>query len=567
MKNGEDLTDDQCAGEFADFFKSVYNQVPPTLDAQAAAAEAGVTSARVHLNNLTLNEVQIALQNLKPKRSSGPDGIPPFLFRDCARVLAGPLHYIYNTCLQQSTFPERWKISRVVPVPKGKSGPDVSGYRPVAVLSTPAKVFESAIQSSIQGQVRAQLSDAQHGFRPGRSTATNLLNFMAQVIPAVDAGVQVDAAYFDFKKAFDTVDNDVLLRKLADIGCTLHLLQFFVSYMKDRQQYVDYNGFESEPYYTRSGVSQGSNLGPLEFIIMINSLPEVVRHATCLLFADDLKLLLEVRDESDCTRLQDDIDRVVKWSHDNKLYFNVSKCSVISFTRSRSPVCYEYKAEATPMTRVTQVRDLGVNLTPELTFREHIINICKKAYRNLGFLLRQSQGFTNIRTVRVLYDALVRSHLEYGGVIWAPHEAKYSVMLERVQNKFTRHLYWRLYGVYPLYPLMYPTLFVLGMVGYNQLKVRREFTLILYLIKLLRGKEHNPGVLRYLCLSVPDRYVERRRRPPLLAVPTARTNLLAKTPLTRAIRTINEIQKSIDIFSCQFSELAKMILFILCYVD
>ncbi|KAG6440576.1 hypothetical protein O3G_MSEX001291 [Manduca sexta] len=123
------------------------------------------------------------------------------------------------------------------------------------MLSTPAKVFESAVQRCVQEQVRAQLSDAQHGFRPGRSTATNLLNFMAQVVPAVDAGLQVDAAYFDFKKAFDTVDNDILLKKLAKIGCTPHLLIFFASYMKDRQQYVDYNGCESEPYYTRSGVS------------------------------------------------------------------------------------------------------------------------------------------------------------------------------------------------------------------------------------------------------------------------------------------------------------------------
>nr|XP_026496136.1 uncharacterized protein LOC113400701 [Vanessa tameamea] len=445
VKNCQDLTDDQCAKEFADFFESVYNQVPPRLDAQAAVAEAGVTSARVHLNTLSLKDVQIALQNIKPKRSSGPDGILPFLFRDCARVLAGPLHYIYNTCLQQSTFPARWKITRVVPVSKGKSGPDVSRYRPVAVLSTPAKVFESAIQSCIKGQVRAQLPDAQHGFRPGRSTATNLLNFMAQVIPAVDAGVQVDAAYFDFKKAFDTVDNDVLLRKLADIGYT-HLLQFFVSYMKDRQQYVAYNGYESEPYYTNW---------------------------------NDLKLLLEVRDESDCARLQDDIDRVVKCSYDNKLCFNVSKCSVISFTRSRSPICYEYKAEVTPMKRVKQA----------------------------------VAGLYEYNNSKVLYDALVRSHLEYGSLIWAPHEAKYSLMLERVQNKFTRHLYWRLYGVYPLYPLMYPTLFVLGMVGYNQLKVRREFALIVYLIKLLRGKEHNPGVLRCLSFCVPDRYVWRRRRP------------------------------------------------------
>ncbi|CAD0206703.1 unnamed protein product [Chrysodeixis includens] len=402
VKDGQNLTDEQCAREFAEFFESVYSQEPPQLDVQAAMAEvSSATSARVHIETLSLKDVQDALANLKPKRSSGPDGIPAFLFRDCSRVLANPLHYIYNTCLKQSTVPDQWKITRVVPVPKGKAGPDISGYRPVAVLSTPAKVFEAAIQHCIQGQVRAQLSDAQHGFRPGRSTSTNLLNFMAQVIPAVDAGMQVDAAYFDFKKAFDAVDNDVLLRKLANIGCTPHLLHFFVSYMRDRQQYVDYNGYESKPYFTRSGVSQGSNLGPLQFIIMINTLPEVVRHSSCLLFADDLKLLLEVKDETDCERLQGDIDRVVKWSHDNKLYFNVSKCSVISYGRARTPIRYEYKAEAIPMQRVTEVRDLGVHLTPDLTFREHITKICKKAYRNLGFVLRQAQGFTNITTITI----------------------------------------------------------------------------------------------------------------------------------------------------------------------
>ncbi|XP_022826307.1 uncharacterized protein LOC111356245 [Spodoptera litura] len=398
IKDGRNLTDEQCVVEFAGFFESVYNREPPKLDAQVAETRSRAGSARVHIGALSIKDVQTALMNLKPKRSSGPDGIPAFLFRDCARVLVSPLHHVFNICLQQSTFPDRWKITRVVPVPK-----------------------------------------------------------------------------------------------------------------------------------------------------------------------DDLKLLLEVGDQSDCERLQGDIDRVVKWSQDNGLCFNVSKCSIISFTRARNPICYEYMAEATALQRVTQVRDLGVHLTPDLTFREHIVKICKKAYRNLGFVLRQSQGFTNITAIRVLYDALVRSHLEYGGVVWAPHEAKYSDMLERVQNKFARHLYWRLYGVYPLYPLMYPTLFVLGMVSYNELGVRRQFTLVVYLIKLLHGKQHNPGVLQLLSFSVPDRYVWRRRRPPLLAVPAAKTNLLAKTPLTRAIRTINQIQTVIDVFACQFNELAKIILYILCY--
>ncbi|CAH0592079.1 unnamed protein product [Chrysodeixis includens] len=221
--------------------------------------------------------------------------------------------------------------------------------------------------------------------------------------------------------------------------------------------------------------------------------------------------------------------------------------------------------ENTPLQRVTQVRDLGVYMTPELLFREHIIKICKKAYRNLGFLLRQTRDFTNISAVRALYDALVRSHLEHSAIIWAPHESKFSLMLERVQYKFTRHLYWKLYGVYPLYPLMYPSLFVLGMVGYNQLKVRREFTLAIYLVKLIRGLVHNPEVL--LNFWVPDKYVGRRRRPPLLAVPVARTQLLAKASVTQALRDLNVVHEQIDIFTCQPSEFTKILLFHLCYRD
>lgn len=566
VKDGKYLSDGECAQQFAAFFESVYSTDPPRLDPQEASASANTgNNTEVEIGQLTVKDVRSALERLKPKRSAGPDGLPAFLVKDCSRVLAEPLRYIFNKCLSLATFPTRWKITRVIPVPKGKASSNIDGYRPVAVLSSPAKVFESAVQRSLQAQTHGQMSDSQHGFRPGRSTATNLLSFMTRVVPAVDAGVQVDAAYFDFRKAFDTVDNDILLRKLVEIGCKPQLVQFLASYMKDRQQYVDYNGWESDPYYTRSGVSQGSNLGPLEFLIMINSLPEVVKHGTCLLFADDLKLLLEIRNEADCRCLQDDIDRIVQWSQENKLYFNESKCSTISFTRARSPLLHEYRLENTPLQRVTQVRDLGVYMTPELLFREHIMKICKKAYRNLGFLLRQTRDFTNISAVRALYDALVRSHLEHSAMIWAPHESKYSLMLERVQNKFTRHLYWKLYGVYPLYPLMYPSLFVLGMVGYNELKVRREFTLTTYLVKLIRGLEHNPDVLQRISLWVPDNYVGRRRRPPLLAVPVARTNLLAKAAVTRAIRNINVVHEQIDIFTCQQSEFTKILLYNLCY--
>ncbi|CAG9128665.1 unnamed protein product [Plutella xylostella] len=563
VKDGIVLAEEQCADEFARYFHSVYKTENPNLDVEAAVAAAGGgnAAARVQLQRLQRRDVCAALARLPPKRSAGPDGIPAFLFKDCSYALSDPLLHIYNVCLQRMEYPEKWKLSRVIPVPKGAASSSVDGYRPVAVLSTPAKVFESAVQKSLLVQVQSQLSDVQHGFRPGHSTTSNLLNYMCQVLPEVDGGGQVDAAYFDFRKAFDLVDNDVLLSKLASVGCTPHLLQFFASYMRNRRQYVEYGSHQSEPYFTRSGVSQGSNLGPLEFILMINDLPSVVRNASCLLFADDLKLFLPIRDATDCIRLQQDIDRVVEWSLENKLQFNTAKCLIITFSRARPPLHHGYAVENVPMKRVTEVRDLGVHLTAELTFRDHITNICKKAFRNLGFVLRQVQGFININAIVALYNALVRSNLEFNAVIWAPHEMKYHLMLERIQNKFIRFLYLRQYGVYPFYPLMYPTQFILGMVGYNELRVRREVTLLCYIFKIMNGKLSNSEVLSRIGMNVPDRYVERRRRPRLLAAPAARTHLLGRAPLTRALHTLNIIAEHIDLFSCSLSEFTRTALY------
>lgn len=328
---------------------------------------------------------------------------------------------------------------------------------------------------------------------------------------------------------------------------------------------MEYAGNTSELYYTRSGVSQGSNLGLLQFLIMINDLPGVVRNAECLLFADDLKLLLAVRDRKDCIKFQQDIDRVVQWNRQNKLEFNISKCSIMSFGRMKSMLNFNYKIEGKLMTRVQTVRDLGVKMKTDLSFSDHIKSVCKKAYRNLGFVMRNANDFTNIKALISLYNALVRSHLECNAMVWAPHEVKYSSMLEKIQNKFTRFLYLKYYGVYPFYPLMYPTLFVLGMVGYNKLEVRRGVALVKYVWKVLRGTISNAQILSNLYLLVPDAFVERRRRPRLLTVPRARTQLLSKAPLTRALSTLNDIADITDIFLCSMSEFEKVALYVLCY--
>lgn len=567
IKDGKVLTTEECAREFATYFYSVYGKTRAKLDVNEAVLAARDTNAaaRIHLESFQKSDIMNALVKLKPKKSAGPDGIPAFIFKDCRMIICEPLIHIFNLCLRSHHFPECWKITRVIPVPKGKAGADITGYRPIAVLSIAAKVFESALQRGIVLQLGAQLSDSQHGFIAKRSTDSNLLTFMSHITPIIDRGGQVDAAYFDFQKAFDLVDNDVLLSKLSAVGFTPHLLKFFVSYMRDRRQYVDYAGHKSEPYFTYTGVSQGSNLGPLEFLIVINDLPHVVENARCLLFADDLKLYLPVGNVSDADRLQADIDRVVEWSRQNKLRFNTSKCVIISFTRKQSPIQYTYTVDKVSMRRVSEVRDLGVQLKSTLSFREYIIDICKKAFRRLGFILRTASGFSNVKAVTALYNALVRSQLETNSMIWTPFEAKYVLMVERVQKKFLRFLYFKQYGVYPFFPLMYPTLFILGMVGYNELSVRREFALARYMLSILNAKIYNPELLATINFCVPDNYVGRRRRPRLLAVPTARTDLIKKSAMSRTLHTLNVVAEMIDLFSCSLSEFTRLTVYIICY--
>ncbi|XP_048477767.1 uncharacterized protein LOC125488663 [Plutella xylostella] len=573
-KDGVVLSDKECVSEFAKYFHSVYSVSPPKLSVQeclsgadgGAAGGGGMESAaRVHLEaNLREASVEAALRALPPKTSVGPDGIPPFLARDCRSALAAPLCHIYNLCLEKSTFPVRWKITRVTPVPKGGGGTDVSYYRPLAVLSTFAKVFESVLFKSIYCEIQCHVSDEQHGFRSGRSTASNLLNFITTITPWVDQSIQVDAAYFDFRKAFDLVDNDVLLRKLANIGCTPKTLEFFASYLGDRKQYVQCGRNVSEPYCTYSGVSQGSNLGPLQFIITINDLPKVVKSSGCLLFSDDLKLFAPVTCDEDRKRFQMDIDGVLEWSKVNKLDFNVAKCNIISFSRSTNPAHHRYTLGGSPLSRVTSVRDLGVKMTSDLSFREHVGDICKKAYKILGFALRTASGFKSFAAIKTIFNSLVRSKLEFNAVVWSPYEAKYTLMLEKIQNKFLRFYYMKLYGVYPGYPALYPTLFVLGMVDYNRLEVRRDLTIVSYLFKLLRGRESNSVILQQLNLTVPRDYL-RRRLNRTFDVPNGRTNLLRQAPLTRAIRLLNAIDSNIDIFYCSLSEFTKAALYIIGY--
>jgi hypothetical protein len=563
-----ELSGQAAADAFAEYFSSVFQSKIPSLDpAQAAAAAHYIKdSTCISLGQVNSGDLRLAAKRLKPGSSSGPDGIPVMLAKDCMTVLECPLLHIFNLALQHSNFPECWKLSKVTPVPKGEAGGQASNYRPIAVLSVFGKVFESVVNRLLMNQISSKLHSSQHGFRQARSTTTNLVTLVDYIHREMDAGRQVDATYFDFRKAFDLVDNDILLEKLAKIGFVPNLLKFFCSYLGDRRQFVKINGYESDCYFTRSGVSQGSTLGPTLFLIMINDLPLTVHTSTCLMFADDLKLCLGIRDARDSVALQNDVNAVATWSLANNLPFNDTKCKAITFSRKRSPIDFTYTLNDLPLQRVLDIRDLGLVIDSKLDLHKHMTNICKNASKLLGFIIRTAKNFDDIRVARVLFNTLVRSRLEYASVVWDPYEDKYRLMIERIQRKFSRWLYAKRYGHYPY---LYPSLFVSGMVDLETLALRREMNRIVLYLSIIHNKIDSPAVIERINLAIPTRLpsdssgmIAPRRRPRLLERPVTRTKSAAHAPTTRALIILGDIlaqNADLDLFADGLSYLCNKI--------
>ena len=512
-------------------------------------------SSPLTITSFSLLDINYGFRKLKPIPSSGPDFIPDYILKGCKSGLKCPLLFIFNLILESSTYPDFWKCTKVTPIHKKGESSCIENYRPVALLSAPAKMFEIILHKYIFNHCRSVLVDQQHGFRPGRSTVTNLLTFSNFVSRSLDSGVAVDVVYTDFEKAFDKVDHNLLVRKLAKFGLADNLTRLFSNYLTGRCQLVKYGESYSRKYLTSSGVPQGSNLGPLLFVLFINDIQTVIAHSECLLYADDLKIYRQIRSVSDAHLLQEDLDSIWKWASDNLLPLSVPKCHIVSYSRSLQPEEFSYHLGGNFLARFSSTKDLGVTFEKKWKFDKHIADVRDKSLKMLGFVMRSGRCFDNTQVLRTLYDALVRSILEYSSIIWFPSDSKHCDMLEKVQRRFLRYLYLKEFGCYPF---LFPSDFVLGTTGYNSLSSRRMVYLAKHFWKLLRGIVDNPSMLAQLSLWAPEDIHDLRSRPLLLPV-RARTGAFANSPLAIAVRLLNTVHPNVDLFSATYEEFVRFL--------
>lgn len=287
------------------------------------------------------------------------------------------------------------------------------------------------------------ITPSQHGFVPWKSCATNLIETIDVITETFNRGFEIDMIFLDFSKAFDLVSHEALLYKLERYGFNGTILLWIKAFLLDRKQRVVIGEFASDWSDVKSGVPQGSVLGPLLFILFVNDIPEILHHISKL-FADDCKLLAIVKNCLDRKLLQDDLDKIVKWSQEWRMLFNLLKCKVMHLNKSGKnkqtdsvyTMC-NLDGSRHLLDKTTSERDLGIQITDNMKWGEQAKIAAIRANSVLGSLKRCFKVWTAL-TVKTLYCALVRPHLEYAVSAWNPYRKGDIKILEQVQRRATK---------------------------------------------------------------------------------------------------------------------------------
>ena len=225
------------------------------------------------------------------------------MLKGTARSIAPSITKIFNMSITLGCFPQTWKLSNVVPIPKSADNTSPTNYRPISLLSVLSKLLERHMYSQITSHLETHhpLSTSQWGFQSGRSTVTALLETTHNWFQFMDTGKEVGAVFFDLQKAFDSVPHHALLDKLRDLQLNEFILKWICDYLTQRKQRVVVNGQTSETLPVLSGVPQGSVIGPLLFLIYIDGVMSVPlsQGSQLTVYADDILLYRPITCQGD----------------------------------------------------------------------------------------------------------------------------------------------------------------------------------------------------------------------------------------------------------------------------
>ena len=274
---------------------------------------------------------------MNAKKSPGYDGISSQVIKAISTEISEPLSHIFNLTFFSGTIPDDLKIALVTPIFKANENNEFKNYRPISVLTCFSKLLEKLMYKRLTNHIEKNniLTQHQYGFRENRSTELAIIELVDRVTKAIDRGEYTIGIFLDLSKAFDTIDHKILIQKLDHYGIRGITQLWFQDYLKNRKQIVKYNQIKSKEMVIKSGVPQGSILGPILFLLYINDIENCSKLISFILFADDTNIFYSNKCLKTLSNIiQTEIDKVAEWLNVNKLSLNTTKTKIILF---RSP--------------------------------------------------------------------------------------------------------------------------------------------------------------------------------------------------------------------------------------
>ena len=428
------------SGHINNFFANIGNDLAKNFTHDWSPVDTPNLESEITNVHTDFEEVHNLCKEINISKSSSIDLLSSRVLKDAFLVLTLQLVYLFNLSLSTGNFPQKWKMATVIPLFKGGSRADVGNYRPISLLPLPGKLLEKIVHAQISQFLENNdlLSDEQNGFRRDRSTTHSIVNLTNSILNAVNNQETCQAVFIDLKKAFDTVNHKILLKKIEHIGIRGELLIWISNYLHNRIQRTFANNVLSSTLPVNCGVPQGSILGPLFFILYVNDVKKYINNVEIGLYADDTVLFSYNSDWMKAQiDLQNMLDGFVEWSKKNELTINSQKTKFMVFG-SRSKVKRARNAKLSinnvQIQLVPSFKYLGFTLDPVLSFSNHTSSllsiISHKAYI-LGKIRRFISQYSAVR----IYKAMILPYFDYADIVYDKARQMDLDKLQRAQNK------------------------------------------------------------------------------------------------------------------------------------
>lgn len=372
-----------------------------------------------NFGKISLNKLHKIICDLKNK-STSDECLNVKLLKDLFCVIGYPLLNIINVSLETGRVPSALKVSVIVPIAKVSLPTRPEHCRPINLLPVIDKLLEIIVCEQLRAYFEENnlLFAGQSGFREGHSCETALQYVCASWRKDIGEGNIVVTVFVDLKRAFETIDRNLLISKLEKYGVKSVALNWIKDYLQDRYHKTKINNKISNSVISQFGVPQGSVLGPLLFVIYVNDIYSVLKNSFINLFADDTLISVSGKNfEYVANTLNEELDILYDWLCSNKLKLNSEKTKYMALGSKAN--CMKYlsqnlpvKINNIPVENVMEFKYLGVILDPQLNFGLQVDYVCKKLGKKIGFFHRASLYLSQWSRILV-YNTIIYHHFNY----------------------------------------------------------------------------------------------------------------------------------------------------------